>query len=395
MHLLFISKSKIEVFKNDQKLYEVLWTQETLSQVFSTLKNKFSSCFRVLISDEFVTVSSLLINPKQSKKRSIIQSLIQPLTTDNLSQTVWDYKIITKQNNLYLIQAIIISKTFFDQLRSVLAANKIKVKLLQNFSTSLSQYLPKKELVLLIYQDLLVISLNQNPIFSKLVGKTLSQTEIDEAFSFCQKTLKINPQKIFFYPLGNFDFKKFDFHSITPESVNINPLQSLKHPKDLDISDAHSTRLEINHTNFVSRFPKILLIIPILILLTFVFLIFQDKILPHPKNNQINPIISITPTATPTPIDPKNFKIEILNGSGVAGQAAKVSEVLTPNGFVIEKTGNASNFNFTETQIQIKSTVPESIINLLTKSLDQYSAVVSDVKLESSDSFDIIITIGK
>lgn len=395
MHLLFISKSKIEVFKNDQKLYEVQWTQETLSQVFSTLKNKFSSCFRVLISDEFVTVTSLLINPKQSKKRSIIQSLIQPLTTDNLSQTVWDYKIITKQNNLYLIQAIIISKIFFDQLRLALATNKIKVQLLQSFSTSLSQYLPKKELVLLIYQDLLVISFHQNPIFSKLIGKTLSQKEIDEAFSFCQKTLKINPQKIFFYPLDDFDFKKFDFHGITPESININPLQSLQHPKDLDISDAHSTRLEINRTNFISRFPKIFWAIPFLALLTFLSLFFQDKIFPRHKDVQISPIVSVIPTATPTPIDPKTFKIEILNGSGIAGQAAKVSEVLTPNGFVVEKTGNASNFDFTETQIQVKSTVPESIVSLLTKSLDQYSPVVSDVKLESSDSFDIIITIGK
>jgi len=395
MHLLFISKTKIEVFQNNQKLYEVLWTQETLSQVFSTLKNKFSSRFRILISDDFVTITSLLINPKQSKKRSVIQSLIQPLTTENLSQTIWDYKIITKQNNLYLVQAIIISKIFFDQLRSVLATNKIKVQLLQSFSTSLSQYLPKKELTLLIYQDLLIVSLNQSPIFSKLIGKNLSQKEIDEAFSFCQKTLKINPQKIFFYPLDNFDFKKFDFHNITPESININPLQSLQHPKDLNISDAHSTRLEINRTNFISRFPKILLVIPLLLLLTFLFLTFQDKILPRHKDVPVSPIISVTPTATPTPVDPKTFKIEILNGSGVAGQAAKVSEVLIPNGFVVEKTGNASSFDFTETQVQVKSTVPESIINLLIKSLDQYSAVVSNVKLEVSDPFDIIITIGK
>jgi len=399
MHLIFISKNKIEVFKNNQKVFESQWTQENLSQIFIYLKKTFSSRFRLLLADDFITINSFLIDPKETKKRSLVQNRAQPLFSENLSQTIWDYKIVSSQNNAKLVQVVAVSKAFFDQLRLVICNTKIKIELLQSFSTSLSQFLPKNNLSLLIYQDLLVISLNQNPVFSQIIGKSLSQKEIDSAFSFCQEKLRSTPQNVFFAPVGDIDFNQYDFHGLKPEYTNINPLESLANPKNIDGPDATTSKLEVEPTTVISNFPKILLVIPILTLLAVLFIVFSDKIIPSKnKNDQISPVISVTPTAVPTiaSLDVKSLSIEVLNGTGTSGEAAKITDLLSKNNFVVKKAGNAVNFKFTKTQVQVKASVSKDALDLLTKSLGtEYSPQVSATKLTSSSDYDIIITTGK
>jgi hypothetical protein len=398
MYLIFISKSKLEVFKDFQKVTEVSWTPENLSQVFSRLKSTFSSHFRVLLSDDFITIASLLVLPADSKKRSLIQSKSQSLFNENLSQTVWDYKIVADQNNLKLIQVVAVSKTFFDQLRSAVAAAQIKIDLLESFSTAICRFLPKNKLVFLVHQNLLVLSFNQTPIFSQVLDQKITQENIDQIFSYSRERFRSLPQEILFSPTGDVAFNQFDFGNLQPEYTQADPLKGVIHSSNLHGPNSTS-RLEIKTPSSEFQFPKILLVIPILSVLAFLFIIFSDQILPSKKDTtQINPVIQVTPTTIPTiaAVDPKSFQIEVLNGSGTRGEAAKIANLLAPDNFVVAKADNAANFNFTQTQIQVKSTVPDSIITLLTKSLSsQYMPKISSAKLDSGNPFDIIITTGK
>jgi hypothetical protein len=399
MYLIFISRSKLEVFKGFQKVTEVSWTPENFSQVFSRLKSTFSSHFRVLLSDDFITIASLLVLPGDAKKRSIIQSKAQSLFNENLSQTVWDYKIVADQNNFKLIQVVAVSKTFFDQLRSAIAAAQIKIDLLESFSTAICRFLPKNKLIFLVHQNLLVLSFNQTPIFSQVLNQKITQEDINQIFSYSRERFHSLPQEILFSPTGDIAFNQFDFGNLQPEYTQADPLKGVIHSSNIHGSDDSTSRLEIKTPNSESQFPKILLIIPILSILAFLFVVFSDQILPSKKDTtQINPVIQVTPTAIPTitAVDPKSFQIEVLNGSGARGEAAKIANLLTPDNFVVAKADNAANFNFTQTQIEVKSTVPDSIIILLTKSLSgQYIPKISSTKLDSSSPFDIIITTGK
>ena len=144
MYLLYISKNTIEVFKKYQKVGEVIWTPETLSQILSQIKTTFSSKFRVILSDDFISVSSLLLSPKESKKRSQIQVKFQPTISQDLSQTVWDYKIVARHNHLNLIQLIFTPSKFFDTFRQAIKDAKIKIDLLESFSTVICRFLPAK-----------------------------------------------------------------------------------------------------------------------------------------------------------------------------------------------------------------------------------------------------------
>src|SRR3989344_4837516 len=62
---------------------------------------------------------------------------------------------------------------------------------------------------------------------------------------------------------------------------------------------------------------------------------------------------SPTPTATPE-VDLEKYDVKILNGSGIAGEAAKARSLLEKAGFKVSSTGNASNYNYTKTIIQTK-----------------------------------------
>lgn len=60
-----------------------------------------------------------------------------------------------------------------------------------------------------------------------------------------------------------------------------------------------------------------------------------------------------TSSKTTTPaISPSSVSTQILNGSGIAGQASQVANQLKSDGFKISGTGNASSFNYTKSVIQ-------------------------------------------
>lgn len=112
------------------------------------------------------------------------------------------------------------------------------------------------------------------------------------------------------------------------------------------------------------------------------------------------------PTATPTGtkttpaptlsggLDRSDLSIEIQNGSGVAGAATKMSDKLKALGYDISSTGNADNFDYAETIIQVASS-EKAYLDILKKDLsDDYTIKSATADLTGSDA-DALIIIGK
>lgn len=397
MHVLYISKNTIEIFKKYQKVGEVAWTVENLPQNLSQIKSTFSSKFRVILSDEFISVHSLLLTSKESKNRSTVQSKFQSIISQNLQETVWDYKIVAGYNRLKLTQLIYLSPGFFNVFRQAVQTSKIKIELLESFSTAICHFLPPKKLVLLSYQDLLVLSFNQTPIYSKVLSKKLNQENIDEIFAYTKERFQTLPQQILFSPAGDVAFNQFDFGNIHPEFTNINPLRGIIHSQNSTGSDAQTTRLEISQSKKIV-FPKIMFLIPLILFgIGGLFFIFKTK--NTDNNSQLlepQPTIVISPTVTATPTkNISDYKIQVLNGTGTLGEAGKVTDLLKKNNFSVESVGNADNYNFTQTEVAIKSSVPSDITDLINDSLKgNYSVKITDKKISGDSEFDIIITTG-
>lgn len=103
-------------------------------------------------------------------------------------------------------------------------------------------------------------------------------------------------------------------------------------------------------------------------------------------------------TPTPTPEEELNradLKIEVLNGSGVAGLAGKAAEYLEGLGYEDIKTGNADNYDYEQTEIAIKED-KQNYLSMIRKDLeDKYPPAEEVGTLEDDSDFDVVITLGQ
>lgn len=122
---------------------------------------------------------------------------------------------------------------------------------------------------------------------------------------------------------------------------------------------------------------------------------------------EVKPSPSISPTKTPTPkpsinpidkttgLDRSKLSIEILNGSGTAGVAKKAADILKNLGYSVTSTGNADNFNYETTTIEVKSTKSDYLVLLKKDLTNSYSIGTSSSTLSASVSADARIIVGK
>lgn len=81
----------------------------------------------------------------------------------------------------------------------------------------------------------------------------------------------------------------------------------------------------------------------------------SDKV-PQPLQAEVTP----TPIVSPTPeakVDLSQFKISVLNGSGISGEAGRVKSLLETSGFTVKNTANADSYDFTDTEITYSADV--------------------------------------
>lgn len=171
--------------------------------------------------------------------------------------------------------------------------------------------------------------------------------------------------------------------NIGSKEKNISPEKSLKSPRS-------------------SRTPRILYLIIALLISAIIFVSFLLWKIETGKEKRV-----VTPSSTktgqsqetsiiiasPSP-SKQNIQIQILNGTGVAGAAADIEELLDEEGFKVVDTGNAERFDYEATEIQAKLTVPTSVIEELDNILGDNYSVIRGSTIESASEIDIIIITG-
>ena len=116
-----------------------------------------------------------------------------------------------------------------------------------------------------------------------------------------------------------------------------------------------------------------------------------------PEREEVVPIPAEEPTATPEPeLSFENYQLQVLNGSGVSGQAAQNAQLLEDKlGFSSENvdTGNATD-EVEDTTVQLKADVPEEVYEKIKEVLSGFSFSLGD-PLASDSNYDIVITLGQ
>ena len=116
---------------------------------------------------------------------------------------------------------------------------------------------------------------------------------------------------------------------------------------------------------------------------------------PTPTQAAVKPTSTPMPTSTPTPaeISLLDYKIQVLNGSGVAGQAVVVRNLLEKEGAKEVTTDNADSFDHKDTEVKLKKEAGEKAFTKIKEILADYTVIKGSV-LSKTSSYDIIITIG-
>ncbi len=99
------------------------------------------------------------------------------------------------------------------------------------------------------------------------------------------------------------------------------------------------------------------------------------------------------PSPTPT-VKREEIKIKVLNGSGTAGKATEVRDLLREAGYQEILTGNADTFDFTQTIIQTKKST-NSYANIVAKDIaDSADNPKIETTLADDDASDVVIIVG-
>lgn len=114
-----------------------------------------------------------------------------------------------------------------------------------------------------------------------------------------------------------------------------------------------------------------------------------------------------TPTKIPTPkptfnpvdketgLDRSGLSVEVKNGSGEAGVGSKMSETLKEFGYRVVSVGNADNYSYENTVIEVKSD-KDKYLPLLKKDLSiNYKIGSLSANLSASSSADAVVIVGK
>jgi len=107
------------------------------------------------------------------------------------------------------------------------------------------------------------------------------------------------------------------------------------------------------------------------------------------------PSDQITPTPEAVELNLSKYKVNVLNGSGTAGEAGKVETALEDAGFTSVETGNANSYDFTATEVSLKDDLPNGIYEAISEALGKtYKVEKSSTTLPDSSEYDAVITVG-
>ena len=83
----------------------------------------------------------------------------------------------------------------------------------------------------------------------------------------------------------------------------------------------------------------------------------------------------------------------MLNGTGIRGKASEVKDLLNKKGYLEILTDNADNFDYTESELQIKKSKNQAKSTLI-KDLAENVSPFKESVLPETESADVVIIIG-
>lgn len=346
--IIFISKGKLKaanvITRPPIKVKDLIvheWTPETLSEVFGQVKNSLrAKRVRVVLAEDLSYVLSMKIPSglKDSQERQAVAQKITEQIPEDLNNKEWDYKVLGRKAGEKEVIAFAPVKDAFRKISSALEKAGLVVEAIE--------------------PEIVAVKRHSDPI----VGIAL------------KKDIRGKDEEVL-----NLELKK------NKDSLS----EQLK-------GDIVSTPLGKRP---ILKFKPLLFIF--LAFLLFGAIVFGAVYLGKSRARTTGAPIEPSPkeTATPTPTAPpeislSDYSVNILNGSGVAGEARRVRDFLKAQGFEDFALGDADSYTYTDTEARLKEQVPDGVYEEIIDALGDYEVVEGDSLTEDSE-YDVVIIVGE
>lgn len=97
---------------------------------------------------------------------------------------------------------------------------------------------------------------------------------------------------------------------------------------------------------------------------------------------------------TQNTIDKSKITIQVLNGNGIRGDAAKVKQILQKDGWIVASSGNAASFKYQNTLVYYKQD-QEDIGNAVAETLKNAARQTGMQVSTTLKKYDILVIVGK
>jgi len=367
--VISVTKDKLEVYKcqvGDQKsakkIAEGSWNNNNLQTVIKNIITKLHyKKVRVLLADELSYSLEVSIKKDAKDERLAVKQKISEKIPADFSDKDWDYKVITEKLDTKLVKFFAPAKNFWETFSQ--AVNNVGL------------HIEAVEPVIIAKER------HKNPIIGLCLKKDLKGKD--------EEVLNMKP-------IDTKDTKP-DFSTSESKKSDSDNSTSKKTPSNFDYVDKLSSKSSaVNKKLIVS-----------LIILFFASALVIGGILRSRKSkSKITPSLTSTtisepeassePSPTPEAIDFFSYSTQVLNGSGVAGEAGLVKDTLETEGFKNIDTSNADNYDYTNTEISLKDDISEAVYDAIEQVLSNDYTVILDADPLTDDSeYDVVIVVGK
>lgn len=320
---------------------EYKWTPERLKQVFTEVKDflKVSSA-RILLDEDLAYVVRFKIpaDLPQDKERSFISEKIAEQVPEVLEGGDWDYKVLGEDNENEVI-AFAPVKDIFENINSAAKEAGLRVEAVE----------PEK----------IAAERHSNPVVGLALKKDIKGKDRDVLNLIKQEEKKEEQGR--------------------EQELKGDIISGLKGPR-------------------TKRLPALLVMLMIASLafgLVYYAKIVKRQGLPEQPTPTPTPVLSPSPTPAPAPeVNLSDYSVQILNGSGEAGEAGRVRGLLEDEGFEKFSLGNADSFDYKDTEVSIKGEVSGGVFEMIQNALKDYE-VAKGQPLTEESVYDVVVIVGR
>lgn len=382
--VVFITKGKmtgVNVDEKKSKLFdsvELGWDSNTfdisLSQILTKLKSKR---IRVLL-DNTISYTLRLSIPtgiNEIQERKLISEKIKEKIPEVLKDEDWDYKEI---------QFNVSSKnqTTKGKEREVIVFSPVKyvTELLRKAKSNLNLEIEAIEAVEIAQTR------NTNPMIGIALKEDIKGDDKDVL------NIDLNTAR-----------KEEDFKQVLNEEKPKN--EQVTKENEPQETEEYQDEEEDKPSGKKVIVTVVLILVIVGFLSVFGYMVYKNFFAPKPAPDQktaavenVTPTEKVEPSPTAKPTqevyDLTKYRVDILNGSGIAGEAQNVVSILQTEGYAQFDTGNANSYNYQDTEISTVADFPKSLIEQIVNDLgDTYSVSTPSSTLANPD-YDLQIIVG-